>query len=212
MKKQLVLQAILTVVMLVIWVLFYPKLPDTLPAHWDINGNIDRFAQKSLVMCMLIGLLLLSTMLYVIVPLIDPKRKSYIYSLKNYNRIQLITFIFFFILNLMILYTGFHQNISSPKMVYFFIGALFLFLGNYSASLKQNFFIGIRTPWTLSDENVWNKTNRKGAQLLVISGILICLGGFLPGKIPSVITAICIMIMIVFPFLYSYWLFRKRNE
>ncbi|WP_081622776.1 DUF1648 domain-containing protein [Heyndrickxia acidiproducens] len=93
MKKQLVWQTLLTIFMLLVWALLYPKLPSTLPMHWNINGNIDHFAPKSRVMLMLISLLLLSTTLYVIIPFIDPKRRSFIYSLKNYNRIQVPFFL-----------------------------------------------------------------------------------------------------------------------
>ncbi|MFC7394284.1 SdpI family protein [Scopulibacillus cellulosilyticus] len=212
MKKQIIFSAFSFIISLVIWIFSYPKLPSTLPAHWDINGNINHYASKMQVMLVFLGLMIVINILFVIIPLIDPKLKNNKTSLKNQNRIQLVTNAFFIIINVMVVYTGFHHSTSSPEIIFFIVGVLFIFLGNYSFSLKQNFFIGIRTPWTLSNEEVWNKTNRFGAILLIIFGICICLGGFLPGILPSIILIICLVLMVAFPLVYSYWTYKKINR
>ncbi|MBM7644763.1 putative membrane protein [Scopulibacillus daqui] len=211
MKKQIIFSVFSFIISLIIWIFSYPKLPSTLPAHWDINGSINHYASKMQVMLVLLGLMLAANILFVIIPFIDPKLRNNKNSLKNQNGIQFVTHAFFIIINIMTVYTGFHHHAPSPKMIFFITGALFIFLGNYTFSLKQNFFIGIRTPWTLSDEEVWHKTNRLGAKLLVVFGICIGLGGFLPGILPSIILIICLALMVVFPLVYSYWTYKKIN-
>jgi uncharacterized membrane protein len=91
------------------------------------------------------------------------------------------------------------------------VGIIFVIIGNYMGKIKQNFFMGIRTPWTLSNENVWNKTHRFGGNIFVLMGLLLMLSSVLRSDFFVGLLLSMVVVMVVGLFLYSYIIFRKEN-
>ncbi|KEF37930.1 SdpI/YhfL protein family [Schinkia azotoformans MEV2011] len=84
-----------------------------------------------------------------------------------------------------------------------------MFLGKYMSRIQFNYTMGIRTPWTLANEEVWRRTHQLGGPLWLIGGIIIIILAFLPGKIAFIFMMIMIAIITIIPVLYSYFLFKK---
>ena len=92
------------------------------------------------------------------------------------------------------------------------LGILFIIIGNYMWKVKSKWFVGVRTPWTLSNEEVWNKTNRLGGKIFVGLGLFFIIGVFLPTKIFWGIFIVGVPIVALVPIIYSYVLYRKLTK
>lgn len=187
------------------------ELPKEVPMHWDTSGEIDRWGDKSELFMMLFMLTGITYFVFLIIPYIDPKQK--LQNMGNkLNNLRLILGLFMSALAIYILYSV-QQKTSNPVLIFPLIGLLFAFLGNYFKTIKPNYFIGIRTPWTLENEEVWKKTHLMGGKLWFVGGLLMALTFVLPNEIQLyTFLGITIVISIV-PIVYSYLEFKKiKNQ
>ncbi len=201
----------LSIVSFVGTLVIYPRLPDMIPTHWGIDGEVDRYNGRYMALLMAalpIGLYYMMT----IIPSIDPRRDNYFKHTKAYGMIKQGTIIFIILLvwitNLYSL--GWETDIS--KIVIIGVGVLFMIIGNYLTQIKHNYFVGIRTPWTLANETVWKKTHRVGGMLFVIFGILMVASSFLSHIISAAVVGISVFVIVIGLFGYSYLIFRKIEQ
>ncbi|RYM02144.1 SdpI family protein [Sporolactobacillus sp. THM7-7] len=211
MRKHLI-PVIVFAAALGLWIGFYPKMPDQVPIHWGPDGQVDGYASRLQAMISTMVPMIVIYVLTLALPKMDPKRRNYKYFSKSYDYIQIALLLFFLAINAMVVFSGVGYSLPTVHFVQILIGFLFIFLGNYLQSVKQNYFLGIRTPWTLSNETVWKKTHRVGSRLFIIAGILLIVSGFLQGFWPIVILIAIIVCLLVFSFAYSYWLYRKLSD
>ncbi len=185
-------------------------LPDKVPVHWNIHGEVDRYGGKTELL-IITFIPFIMYLLFMVFPKIDPKDKLKNMG-KKYTGLRSVMIVFMSALSLIIIYIA--KSGSFPgNMIIVLMGALFTLLGNYFKTIKANYFIGIRTPWTLENETVWKDTHQLGGKLWFIGGFLIMLSGiFAPREAGSVIFGVILAIMIVVPVVYSYLRFRKLKE
>lgn len=186
---------------------FYPSLPDKMPIHWNIHGEANRYASKTFAA---FGMPLISLgiyLLYVALPYIDPKRKNYEDFKSTYQLFKYIIIIFFFCFNAITLLNATGVKVNILMFTQIAMSLLFIFMGNAMGRVKHNYFIGIRTPWTLANEEVWKKTHRLAAPIWVVGGILNLIL-FLAGAGAYGFIVIIIIISII-PTIYSYIVYRK---
>jgi len=191
--------------------LAYPDLPEQIPTHWNILGEIDQFAPKSTGTWMLPLMMLAMSMLFGLLPKLDPKKDKYVHFQKEWKIIQGTLISFFAYLQFAILYISTHPQTEMMPLMFIGLGSLFILLGNYLSKIRQNYFIGIKTPWTLSDEENWNKTHRYGSWCFVIAGILTLAEAFFAWNAPVIIFG-SIMLAAFLPMLYSFLLFKKAEH
>ena len=187
------------------------RLPDPMASHWNaedqVDGYISRFWGVFLVPLLSLGLFLL----FFAIPRIDPLKANIAQFRDVYNLfitlfIGYMVYIYFLTLLWNLGYTGFNMSEAIlPAM-----GVLFIFIGYLLRKSKRNFFIGIRTPWTLSSDRVWDETHRLGAILFIISGVLAILGSFWGGTTAFWFLFVPIMISVVVTLLYSYVLYQRE--
>lgn len=202
---------LLSVGSLIAYALLYSRLPEAIPSHWNAAGEIDDTMNKanySLLILLPIGIYLMMKVL----PLIDPKRKAYQIHAKAYQVILLATYIMMSLFAWLGVLTAMGMRFDVSRIALFSIGILFIVMGNFMPQIRQNYFFGIKTPWTLASEVVWKKTHRVGGYTFTIAGILaICLG-FL-WRSGFVFMVIGIMGLAgLFPVIYAYWLYRKLEK
>jgi len=134
----------------------WPSLPKRVPMHWNASGEIDRWGDKTEIIIIPLLMTGLIYLIFLVVPKIDPKGK--LQNMGNkLNDFRLALTIFMSILSIYILYS-IKTNNADPKMLLPLMGLLFAFLGNYMKTMKPNYFIGFRTPWTLENEEVWKSS------------------------------------------------------
>ncbi|MFA7711380.1 MAG: DUF1648 domain-containing protein [Candidatus Neomarinimicrobiota bacterium] len=205
--------AILTIILMLIASAFvWQKLPGDarVAVHWNIAGQPDRYGSKfqGLMLMPLVTVAMMIVM--VIVPLIEPRYRHIKSSMKAYNIILSAIVLLMAFLHLILLMAALGEPINIMKSVCLGIGLLFILIGNYSGKIRSNFFIGIKTPWTLSSELSWHKTHRLVSRLFIILGMTIGLSGlFLPGMIVFVILLCGVAGLLAAVTLYSYFVWKK---
>ncbi len=193
----------------------YGRLPDPMASHWglndQVNGTTSRFWGAFLMP--IIALAMLG--LFLLLPSIDPLKANIARFRGVFN--AFIAFILAFLLYIHILTLAWNLGNHGFRMstaVVPAIGLLFILAGILIRNAKRNFFIGIRTPWTLSSDRVWDETHRLGAVLFILCGILALFGLFFPGATAFLIVIVPILVCTLILFVYSYiaWVREQRGS
>jgi len=200
---------VLMVGLLIIAVWVYPHLPDKVPSHWNIQGEVDgyqsRFWGAFFAPLMAMGLYLLLLFL----PIIDPKRDNYLRFTSAYSFMRWSLVIFMAIIYGITILVALGYSINVGLVVKAMVSFLLIIIGNFMGQFRHNYFVGIRTPWTLANEEVWQRTHRLGSRIWVIGG-LVCLAMSVFNTVWSaVVFFTVIMIMTLVPIIYSYIIFNK---
>ena len=196
-------------IVLSIWA--YPSLPPTVATHWNFRGEPDGFSGR--LMAVLIGplVILFLTLLFNVLPRLDPRRANYAKFVSTYWLFANAVIAFMLIAHALVLATGLGYSVRIDRWMPIGIGVLLIFLGNYLTRIEPNWFIGIRTPWTLSSDTVWRKTHRTGGFVMVLAGLAVAATAFLPHAmlLPLVIAAL--VVAVVTPLVQSYILWKREQ-
>lgn len=203
---------LLVVAALVLGAVVYPQLPEQVASHWNYRGEVDGYSSR----CWgAFGIPLLTAGIYLgmlLLPLIDPSRQNYEKFAGAYRIIKAVLVIFMIGLHLVVVLNalGFHAPVD--RIVMTGVSLLILIIGNYMGRFRHNYFVGIRTPWTLANETVWCKTHRLGGRLWVAAGILGLAGALMGGAAGGLALAIALALAVIIPFVYSYLEFRRLSK
>lgn len=193
----------------IISIYFYPYVPDQMATHWNSRGEVDGYMSKFWGLFFMPLLIAGLAVLFQILPRVDPKKENIVKFRKYYDRFVII-FIFFMLavhLQILLWNTGIRINPNSVFPVG--IGLLFCYIGILMQNAERNWFIGVRTPWTLSSDRVWRKTNRLGGKLFRIAGIVAMLGAFFP-ELAFIFMLMPALLFAVFTAVYSYLEYQKE--
>ena len=187
------------------------ELPKEVPMHWNASGEIDRWGDKSELFMIIFMLTGITYLIFLVIPYIDPKQK--LQNMGNkLNNLRMILGLFMSALAIYILFSV-QQKTSNPVLIFPLVGLLFAFLGNYFKTIKPNYFIGIKTPWTLENEEVWKKTHLLGGKLWFVGGLLMALTFVLPNNIQIYTFLTIVGVITIVPIVYSYLEFKKiKNQ
>ncbi|PWH83426.1 hypothetical protein DIS18_02410 [Algibacter marinivivus] len=190
----------------------WSSLPETVPTHWNYKGEIDDWGSKNSLILITFLLSAVTYILFTIIPLIDPKKR--IQTMGNkYHNLKFLMVLFMSALAIFIIYSVKEQSITNPSLVIFAIGILFMLLGNYMKTIKANYFIGIRTPWTLENESVWKRTHKLAGKLWFVGGLAIAISSLTASKKFNSIFFISVTLLItLIPFVYSYLEYKKIRK
>lgn len=205
MNKLLIVLIILSILGTV---LVYDMLPDKIPGHIGLNGEVDRYDSKETIILTSI-LPLIIYLLMVFLPKIDPKRSSYLKHKKAYEITKVLIIIFIIMIQWVMIMLALGFNINVGMIVRIGVGLLFIVMGNYMSQIRQNYLFGIKTPWTLANEIVWKKTHRVGAFSFIIGGIILIGTSFFNGPIAAVSLIAAIIISTFYPMIYSYIEYKR---
>lgn len=192
--------------------LFWNRLPEQMASHWNINDQVDGYMPKFWGVFMVPLITLGMFLLFLVIPSIDPLKVNISQFRKAFNLfIVLIVAFMLYIYGLTLVwslgYTGFRMSTSMLPA----IGLFFIFIGFMLRQAKRNFFIGIRTPWTLSSDFVWNKTHQLCSLLFMVSGALAVIGSFFGGMTAFWMLMIPVFGSTIFLVIYSYVLYKQET-
>ena len=188
------------------------SLPEKVPIHWNVKGEIDDWGTKYSLIGVLFLLPVFTYVLMLVIPKIDPKKRVELMGGKYYQ-IKFMMVIFMSVLALFILHSSSSQTLSSPSIVFVLVGLLFMALGNYFKVIKQNYFLGLKTPWTLESEEVWKLTHILAGKLWIVGGLLIVIFSLvLPEDINFYIFMTITAIISIVPIVYSYIIFKELKK
>jgi len=190
---------------------FSTILPDVVPSHFGINGAADQWSPKSQIFLVGVGAPLVVFVVLTFVPLIDPfwKRIRGKYNVfLGFRDIAIGVLVYLVIVG----YVSAKEGAYESNFAGLGMGLLFILFGNYMPKLPRNFFFGIRTPWTLASEQVWNQTHRVSGWLFVLAGIV--MAGLSFSRIPQylIILAVLIPLVLFCGFIYPYAIYRKLER
>lgn len=206
-KKRLLITSLVTLLPIFIGLLLWKQLPDQVPTHFDFSGKVDDYSNKTFAVFFL-PLFLLAIHLFVVWMVSkDPKsaRLGKMAALVYWIVPAISLFV-----QCMVFFAAAGSGHGMTLNVNVFMGLFFLVIGNYLPKIRQNYTVGIRVPWTLNNENNWNKTHRLAGKVWVIGGlILFILGLFQIAN--GFVFAVTLILMFAFPIIYSYRLYQKGN-
>lgn len=203
-----IFQLILVAAMLITGFFLYDSLPAQIPSHWNVAGEVDAYIDKGLGVYLFPGITLAVVLLFPVLSAIDPRKKKYKAFSRPWHILQTAIVLFFAYMYFVTLYLTFHPESSIVQFIFAGIGVLFIIIGNYLGKVRQNYFVGIKTPWTLDNEEVWNKTQRVGGWAFLIAGLIVLINGFVQWQlVASMIVAIGIAAIL--PIVYSYVLHKR---
>lgn len=189
------------------------QLPEQMASHWNANDEVDGYMPKFWGVFLMPMVTLGMFGLFLLLPNIDPLKANIATFRGAFNLfILLITVFMLYIHALTIAWSLGFQNFRMSSAMLPFLGVLFIFIGYMLRQAKRNFFIGIRTPWTLSSDTVWEKTHQLGSILFIASGALAVLGSFFGGMVAFWLLFISLIGSTLFLVVYSYLLYRNETK
>lgn len=197
---------------IVLIAIYWNSIPDTIPTHWNFSGKVNGYSSKAFGVLLLpilnIGIALLLNFL----PRLDPK-KQIGFSMKPIKALRLAVTAFISILAIVMLAVALGKPVDMALTPGILLPLLFLVIGNYMPQTRPNYFVGVRTPWTLEDPENWRLTHALTGKLWVAASILVLLLELVsPTSWLQYILMPYIIILIVIPLAYSYLIFRKRQS
>lgn len=202
--SNLLVSALFIAVAVGVAVWLYPRLPAEVPTHWDlhnhVNGSMPRFWAAAFPALSVLGLVLLSVLL----PAISPRQFGIRRFEGVWGLLMLIVQGYVLIVCLGVLLAGAGYPVSVPTIAMLAVGVLYLLLGNYMGKLQRNFFIGIRTPWTLASDAVWERTHRFGGRLFMLGGLVMVVAALVDPR-PWLLLIVLLAVLLIAA-AYSYFI------
>ena len=193
--------------------LLWNRLPEQMASHWNINDQVDGYMPRFWGVFMLPLISLGMFLLFLVIPSIDPLKANIAQFREAFNLfITLITGFMLYLYALTLLWSLGYTTFGMSRAMLPAMGLLFIFIGYILRKAKRNFFIGIRTPWTLSSDKVWDETHRLGAILFMISGVLAFIGAFFGGTTAFWLFFAPLMGSAIFLVIYSYILYKQETK
>jgi len=211
MRRAITLSVFLIIIQFVIGIYFYPEMPERISIHWNIKGEEDGYGSKLVGLFLIPAIELLLIPFFLVLPKIDPKA-SLEKMIKSYEWFILVfTFYMFYVFGLSIAW-NLGYRFDFIRLLVPMLGILFFGIGNIIGDVEMNWFLGIRTPWTLSSEEVWNKTHRVGGRLFKISGLLAFCGVFFSGWVSLGLAMVPVLSSGIIVIIYSYLKYKQISN
>ncbi len=192
-------------------IIFWDRLPEELPTHWNLKGEVDDTMPKEIAIFLLPFTMIMVNAIFWIIPVLDPKQMLE-HSQKPIYAIQVGVNLLLCFLGLLIIAFGLGQEIDMTTVVPSGILILFLVLGNFMGKIRPNYFIGIRTPWTLESDDVWRKTHKLTGWIWVGASLgLMGISWLLRPEVFFFVFLGGVAAMTLVPVIYSYLEFRKQK-
>jgi uncharacterized membrane protein len=209
-KTTIIVSVILIAAALVVGLLLYARLPDPMPSHWNAAGEIDGYMSKFWGIFLMPIVTVVLVPLFLIIPRIDPLKANIAKFRGVFNWFIVIFVAYMLFVYALTLAASLGYQFNMTVMLLPVIGLLFIGAGYMMSKARRNFFIGIRTPWTLSSETVWDETHKLGSKLFMLGGIVTIVSAFL-GENGIWLMLVAVLVAAFVPMIYSYILWRREN-
>lgn len=208
-KFRIILSSVIIILPILFGLIMWNELPDIMASHWGVDGNADGFSPKPFAVFGLPVILLSVHIICLFFTALDRKQKE-----QNKKALRIIFWIIPVVslfANGIIYSAALGHALNLALLTPALLGIMFVCIGNYLPKIKQNRTLGIKIPWTLQNEENWNKTHRLGGKVWVIGGLVMIFSVFLPQTV-IVPVATCVAIAaVVIPIVYSYCIYKKHQ-
>ena len=208
MKREKIIKEVVLIVLTLLPILYlainWSALPESMPIHFDAQGNPNGYGSRMVYVFMPIGLYFLMLVL----PKIDPRKANYVVFEGSYYRIRLIMAIFIGLIDSMVIWGVVNKANAIHKFIPLTIFFLFMLIGNYMGNFRPNYFVGIKVPWTLNSDEVWVRTHKMAGKLWFWGSLAGMALYFVVPK-PEWVFVPLMVILVVVPIVYSYVIYQK---
>lgn len=186
---------------------FYSDLPDQIPTHWNSQGQVDDYTAKPWGAVIFPGMSLAVFLMMKLIPVISPRgfRTDEFRPVVNVFQLTLVAFTAGIGVLTLLEALGYQTPIN--RLVFAATGLLLIIIGNFMGKVRKNFFLGIRTPWTLASDEVWSRTHRLGGRMLMLGGAVMILNAII--QLPIQVSVLAVVALALIPVAYSYILYRR---
>jgi uncharacterized membrane protein len=192
--------------------LVYPRLPDRVPTHWDLHDRVNGYGPRWMVTFLFPVMLLVLWGILRFLPRIDPRRANYAKMQSTYDLVVNLTLTLIAVLHFVVLGAAMGAPISIARIVPAIVGAALVAIGNVLPRARPNWWFGIRTPWTLSNDRVWERTHRIGGYVLMAVGALAILASIAGVTIASAAVGVAAAALGLGLIVYSYLAWRQETS
>ncbi len=211
-KRTLVLIVLLAVVALAVSLWAYPNLPEMVPSHWNLQGEVDGTMQRTTMVFLLPGLMLFLGLLLLFIPTIDPLRSNVERFRGAFNWFIVGMTLFFLLMHVLTILAGLGVSFNMTIVLIPAVSVVMIGIGFVLDKTKPNWFLGIRTPWTMSSPNVWEKTHRLGGLLFKIGGVVLLAGMAFSPQTGFLLMIGLILAITLVTVVYSYFAYRAEGS
>lgn len=191
--------------------MIYPFFPETIISHWDAQGIANGYSGKFVGLFLVPIISLAIFLLFLLIPKIDPLKENIKKFRKYYDWFILLVVVYMLFIHVITILVNSGLKINFLFFLLPAMGILFFFIGMLLEKTKRNWFIGIRTPWTLSNDLVWKKTHKLGGILFKLTGFLAIVGLFFI-KYAMWFILIPIFLSVIILTIYSYLEYRRIKK
>lgn len=207
-KKKIIISTLITLFPILVGLIFWNRLPDTVPIHWNINGEIDGWASKTVAILTLPIFLSILNAFCILITHRDNKNRE------QNKKLLMLTYwiipVLSIIISGLIYCTAFGIALNSIKILPVALGIIFFFIGNYMPKCRYNHTIGIRIPTTLKSKENWDKTHYFAGKIWVVGSVIIILSTLLPYNVIMPVVLPVVIIMALVPTIYSLIIAKKK--
>jgi uncharacterized membrane protein len=209
MRKTTLAVTGLVILSFILSIYFYPLVPEQMATHWNTQGEVNGYMSKLWGLFFTPVVITGIAILFLVIPRIDPKKENIEKFRKYYDGFIILFISFMVAVHLQILLWNVGIQISPNLVLPAGTGLLFYYIGILMENADRNWFVGIRTPWTLSSDRVWKKTNQLGGKLFKLAGIVAIFGTFFP-KFAVFFIVVPVLLVAGFTVVYSYLEYQKE--
>lgn len=208
MKISRIVAISIIVVSFILAIFLYPRMPEQMASHWNVNGDVDDYMTKFWGLFLMPIISLVSFILFLVIPTLDPLKKNIDKFRKYYDNFIVLFLAFMLYIYLLTIFFNLGFRFSMIEMMLPAFAVLFVYVGVLLENAKKNWFIGIRTPWTLSNDKVWDKTHKLSGKLFKLAGLFMLMGMFFTDY-TFLFLLIPLIVICVVPIVYSYVEFKR---
>lgn len=205
--RSLLLSVLFLLVLLAAFLWLYPHMPASVPVHWNVQGQIDGYGSPVNAVATPMVIIAFLALLTVLLPKISPRGYEITPFVSVFVIVMLAVQAFVLVAALGVLMNAAGHPLGRLMTRMLPVGVLLMVLGNYMGKLRKNFFAGIRTPWTLASDEVWERTHRFAGWVFMPAGLIVVIGALV--NAPATVSMGVIFAAALMPVAYSYWVYRR---
>jgi uncharacterized membrane protein len=190
----------------------WSRLPQRMPVHWGLHGDVNGYGSRAQGAFLLPGVMLVLWLLMQFLPRIDPRRANYAKFADTYDLLVNSLVVLFAVMHAALVGTALGWPVSMERVAPALIGLEFIILGNALPRARPNWWFGIRTPWTLSNDRVWARTHRVGGYLLAGAGLVLLVAAALPGGWTFALGVAAVVAAGFGSLVYSYFAWKQESS
>lgn len=204
--------AVLIAVTAIVSVVAYPRLPATVPSHWNLRGQVNAWQSRGEAAFLMPILMLVLWGVMRGLPAIDPRRANYAKFQLTYDFMIAAVLTLVALIHLSVLGFALGLPISIHRVAPIALGLILIAIGNQLPRARSNWWFGIRTPWTLSNERVWERTHRVGGYLMTAAGVVVIVSALVAGSIAPFVIIASVAASALGSTIYSYIAWRQETS